>query len=66
MVDHETPKVLDTNDTNPYICNQVCNVSAGSPYSVAGTLLIHYMRRLKVWRPTASIPPALGYLECQG
>jgi hypothetical protein len=30
VVDRETPKGLDTNVTNPYICNLVCNVSAGS------------------------------------
>ena len=65
MVDRETPKGLDTNVTNPYICNQVCNVSAGSPYSVAGTSIIHYIRRLKVWRPKASLSPALGCLKCQ-
>jgi hypothetical protein len=63
MVDRETPKGLDTNVTNPYICNQVCNVSAGSPYSVAGTSIIHYMRRPKVWRPKASISPASEGLE---
>ena len=63
MVDRETPKGLDTFVTNPYICNQVCNVSAGSPYSVAGTSIIHYLRSLKVWRPKASISPASEGLE---
>ena len=65
MVDRENPKGLDTVATNPYICNQVCDVSAGSPYSVAGTSIIHYMRRLKVWRPKAIISSAPGVLECQ-
>ena len=61
LVDHETPKGLDTNVTNPYICNQVCHVSAGSPYSVAGTSIFHYLRTLK-----ASFSTALGGLQCQG
>ena len=65
MVDCENPKGLDTFVTNPYICNQVCNVSAGSPYSVAGTSIIHYIRRLKVWRPKASISPTSGGIEGQ-
>ena len=29
-VDRETPKGLDTNVTNQYICNKACNVSAGT------------------------------------
>ena len=66
MVDHETPKGLDTDVTNPYICNQVCHVSAGRPYSVAGTSIFHYLRTLKDWSPIASISAALGGLECQG
>jgi hypothetical protein len=65
MVDRENPKGLDTIVTNPYMCNQVCDVSAGSPYSVAGTSTIHYMRKLKVWRPKAIISPASGVLECR-
>lgn len=65
LVDRETPKGLDTFVTNPYICNQVCNVSAGSPYSVAGTSIIHHKRRLKVWRPKASISPTSGGIEGQ-
>ena len=66
MVYHETPKGLDTDVTNPYICNQVCHVSAGRPYSVAGTLIFHYPRILKAWSPKASFSTALGGLECQG
>ena len=66
MVDHETPKGLDTDVTNPYICNQVCHVSAGSPYSVAGTSIFHYPRSLKVWNPKASIFTTFRGLECQG
>ena len=65
LVDHETPKGLDTVVTNPYICNQVFDVSAGSPYPVAGTSIVHYMRRFKVLRPKAIIYPASGVLECQ-
>ena len=66
MVDHETPKGLDTNDTNPYICNQVCHVSVGGPYSVAGTSIFHYPGILKARNPKASISTASGGLECQG
>lgn len=65
MVERETPKGLDTNVTNPYICNQICYVSAGSPYSIAGTSITHDMRRLKVWRPKASISPTSGGIEGQ-
>ena len=65
LVDHETPKGLDTVVTNPYICDQVCDVSAGSPYSVAGTSFIHYMRKLEVWRPKVIISPASRVLQCQ-
>ena len=65
MVDRETPKGLDTIVTNPYKCNQVCHVSAGSPYSVAGTSNVHHIRRHKVWRPKASISPTSGDLKSQ-
>ena len=66
MVDRETPTDLDTAVTNPYICNQVCDVSAGSPYPVAGTSIIHYMSKLKDWMTKASLSTALGGLECHG
>lgn len=65
MVDRETSKGLDTVVTNPYICNQVCNVSAGSPYSVIGTSITHYMGRLKVWMNKAIISPTSGGLKSQ-
>ena len=64
MVDRETPKGLDTNVTNLFICNPVCNVSAGSPYPVAGTSITHHMR-LKIWRPKGILSPASGALENQ-
>lgn len=65
MVERETPKGLHTAVTNPYICNQVCNVSAGSPYSVAGKSIIHHKGRLKVWMPKARISPDSGDQESQ-
>ena len=60
MVDRETPKGLDTAVSNPYTCDQVCDVSAGTPNSVAGTSNIHHMRKFNVWRPKAVFSPALG------
>jgi hypothetical protein len=65
MVERETPKGLDTDVTNPYICNQVCKVSAGSPYSVASTSVILVKRRLRTWQPKELKSPNLGVQDTQ-
>ena len=60
MVDFETLKCLDKTVTNLYIGSQNCDVSAGTPNSVAGTSSSHRVIRHKIWRPKINNIPMTG------
>ena len=60
MVDLETLKCSDMSVSNLHVGSQICDASAGTSNSTAGTSYFHHVKGLTVWRPVTYNSPKTG------